>query len=76
MSEKHKVYIVSKFSKEDITAYFTAKYYGTSLLPKLLSAIDKMAEKDFARLAKSIGDDFKTEYFWDNLEYNFQRLFM
>ena len=73
---KKQKFVIVSLSQSEIEAYFDIKYCGTKKLTKLKRVLKGLKPTDFGKLAKAVGDDFKTEYYWDSLEYNFELLFI
>lgn len=72
----HSRHIIASLSYAEIEAYFNVRLLGTSKLKKVKQAMSKMNQADLDKLAKAMGDEYKTELYWSNLEYHFDRIFI
>lgn len=67
---------IASLSASEIETYFNIKLAGTKKLAKVKRVLDSLTEKDLLRLASAMGDEYKTDFYWSNLEYHFDRIFI
>ena len=73
---KNKRHSIASLSHAEIESYFNARYVSTKKLQRVKKILNKVTPAQLSKLATAMGDDYKTDLYWSQLEYHFDKLFI
>lgn len=76
MPEQGKNFVIATLNKRDIETYFNVRFAGTSKLKKFSRKLKDISDVELQRLANAMGNEYKTGFYWNDIEYLFETLFL
>jgi len=68
--------VIASLSFSELETYLNLKFAGTKKVAEIRKILDSMTTADLSKLAMAMADEYKTNFYWSNLEYHFDRIFI